>query len=183
MTQPKKKSHKKLIAGVIVLVLVLSMAATAFAFQDTLFNTFAMMTKSPQNYYAYVEEKAISDSVDKITPYLNLTNSNAKKNFAYQTSVNVSYDRDTINSLLQSTLGVSMDDLESTYGIKLDNIGFNTTVATKDGNLYDSLGLSLNQVDVITLEIFMDTVKQELSDAGSGIKPSLFKTVLDSRWG
>jgi len=155
---PKKKSHKKLIAAVIVLVLLLSIAGTAFAFQGPLMNTLALMTKSPADYYAYIEKKAIDNSVDEITPYLNTK----KSDVAYQTSVDLTYDRDTVNSLLQTAVGMSMEDLESNLGIPLNSVGIDALIASKDGIVYDSMVLNLNQVDIITVEILMNTIKQEL---------------------
>lgn len=160
LTQPKKKITKKLIAAFIVLALLISLSATAFAFQDTLLNTYAMMTKSPEEYYAYIEKKAIEDSVDKLVPYLDLYSKNMEG--AYKASVDISYDRETVNSLLQSTVGMRMEDLESSLGISLDSIGMDATIATKDGAVYDSIGISLNQIDLITIEILMDTLKQEM---------------------
>jgi hypothetical protein len=135
-------------------------------------------TKSPAEYYAFVEEKAIIDGVDKLTPYLNLNR--ADENVAYKTSVDVSYDRDTVDSLLQSTLGMGLSDLESSIGISLDSIGINSTVASKDGTIYESLGLNLNKVDIITLDLVMDTIKQEMLMRLPELSPAYFKQSLAS---
>jgi len=175
MTQPpKKKSHKKLIAAVIVILLLVSIAGTAFAFQNTLLNTFASLTKSPEDYYAYVENKAFNDSVDKITPYLDFTT----KNVAYQSSIDITYDRGTVDSILQGTLGMGLTDLESNLGISLDSIGIDALVASEDGNAYESLGIKLNQVDIITLEIFMKAVEQEVLLRLPELSPAYIKQSL-----
>lgn len=171
----KKKSHKKLIVMIFVILVIISAAATAYAFKDTILNTVALMTKSPAEYYSYVEKKAINDIVDKsVVPYQNLNQTNT----AYDTSVDITYDHDTVNSLLKSTLGIGLDDTEGTSGFTIDSLGIDALVASKDGNLYENLGLRLNQVDIITLEIFMDTVKQELLLRLPELSPALLRQSL-----
>ncbi|MDF2941210.1 MAG: hypothetical protein K0S01_68 [Herbinix sp.] len=157
-SSPKKKSHGKLIAVIILLLLLLSGAATAFAFQDTLMNTFALMTKSPAQYYAYVEKNAIQESIDKVKPNLNMS----PKKIAYDASMDITFNREALDSLMQSTLGVSMTNLESYLGLPIENIGVDVLAGYDGGLLNETLGVRLNQVNLITMDLFMDTLKQEI---------------------
>ncbi|MDF2537877.1 MAG: hypothetical protein K0S76_898 [Herbinix sp.] len=171
---PKRKSHKGLAAGMVILILLLAIGGTAFAFRDTLANSYVLMTKSPAEYYAYVEKKAIDDSIKELTPYLN-TNSTEG---AYQTSVDITYDRDSVNSLLQMATGMSLTDLEDSLGIQLNSLGIDMTTAAKDGIVYDNMGLRLNDIDLITFELFMNSVKQELMMRFPELSPAYIRQAL-----
>ncbi len=171
----KKKSHKGLVAAIIALVLVLAGGGTAYAFKDTLSNSFALMTKSPNEYYEYVEKKAIENQINEIKPYLNSVDTDV----AAQVSMSVTYDRETVNSLLQSSMGESIEDIEANIGLPLNSLGLNGTVATKDGNLYESLGLKLNDTNIISMELLMDIVNKELSMRFPELSSAILKTSLD----
>lgn len=158
LKEPKKKSKGKLVAAIIVVVILLSGAATAFAFQDTLINTFNQLTKSPAEYYAYIEEKAIEKSIDEIKPYIKKANPNS----AYDITTDVSLNRETIDSLMQDSMDVSLSEIESSLGMKIESFGANFFVATKDSIINETMSLRFNKVDLITLEFFADLAKQEL---------------------
>jgi hypothetical protein len=158
LRMPKKKSHGKLIAALIVLVILLSGAGTAYAFRDSIINTFSQLTKSPAEYYAYVEEMAIKDSVDSMKPYLNLTS----KDTAYDLTTDVTLNRESLDSLLQSSMGISLSDLESQIGVPLESLGMNMYFGYKGDVMNETLGVRFNQVDLITMEMFMDIAKQEM---------------------
>jgi hypothetical protein len=175
VTPPKKKSHKKLVAAIITLVLVLSLAGTAFAFQDTLMNSFALMTKSPDEYYAYVEKKSMEASIEKLTPSLKVN-----QDVAYEMSMDVTYDRGTVDSLLQTALGMGVGDIESMIGIPLDRLSMDGIVASKNGDMYESFGLSLNQVDIVTLEILMSTLNEEFFMRIPELSPAYLRQSLDT---
>jgi hypothetical protein len=175
VTPPKKKSHKKLVAAIITLVLVLSLAGTAFAFQDTLMNSLALMTKSPDEYYAYVEKKSMEASIEKLTPSLNVN-----QDIAYEMSMDVTYDRETVDSLLQTALGTGIGDIESMIGIPLERLSMDGIVASKNGDMYESFGLSLNQVDIVTFEILMNTLNQEFFMRIPELSPAYLRQSLDT---
>lgn len=155
-----KKSHKGLVAALIVLVLVLAAAGTAFAFKDKIKNALSLTAKSPEDYYASVEQEALNSSIDKMMA--GMTEYDFSKGMAYDLSVDLTYDKATVNSLLQGTAGMTIEDLESYIGIPLDNLGFDMTVALDGSELYEEIGLRLNNIDLITAEIFMNTMKQQI---------------------
>jgi hypothetical protein len=158
-TNPKKASPGKLRLSILILALLLAGASAAYTFQDTLLNTFALLTKSPTQYYAYVEKNSLQESVDALVPYVTL----APKKSVYDLSTDITFHREALDSIMQSTLGTSMSDFESTDSKPIESIGMDVLAANQDGLINETLGIRLNQVNLITLELFLDTMKQELS--------------------
>lgn len=150
--QPKKKSHRAL-AAVLVILFLLTGTATAYAFRTTLLNSFASLTKSPVEYYAFIEKNAISKSVDDVKPYLGL----ATQNSAYNVKSDLSINRETVDSLLQSSMDMSLSDLEGEIGVPLESLGLSMFYGRRGNILNEKLGVRFNQVDLITMEFFMDT--------------------------
>ena len=172
---PKRKKRRKVFAFVIILLLILSAAVVvAYAYQDTLLNALALYTKSQANYYAYVEKKALHESVDNLTPYLNFST----QDVAYDVSTDVTFNRETLNSLMQSSLGISLADLESSIGLPIENIGLDVLFGYNNNLLNETLELRLNQVELITLELLMDTTKQEMFMRLPGLSDAYLKQSL-----
>lgn len=171
---PEKKSHKKLFTAFIIVLALLSISAVAYAFRSNIINTFSMMTKSPAEYYAFVEEKAVGNVLDAEISYVN----SADKKFAYDTSVDVTYDREQVDSLLKDNLGTGLTDIENSLGLKLDSFGVKALIASNGSNAYESIGLKLNQVDIITMDMFIDTVKQEVLLCLPELSPAYLKQSL-----
>jgi len=158
--KPPRKSHGKLIALLVAIVLILAIGITCYAKKDYLLNTIAISTKSPQEYYTSVEKNAIKQGLDS---YIDLSaNSMQKKDLAYKASTDITYDRETVSALLQNAMGMSMEDLESYLGFNLESIGTDFTVASKDGNSQAILSLDLNQINLISAEFYMNYLKQEI---------------------
>lgn len=155
---PKKKHRGALVALIVVLLLIFTAAGTAFALRNTLSNTFAKMTKSPAEYYSYIEKNEIKDAVDQIAAYPDLQNSKPQ---AAHVTTDLSFNRDSIDSLLQST-GMSLSDLESMLGVKLENVGFDATVATNGDISNEIIGLRLNKTNIISAEMFMDSTAKDI---------------------
>jgi uncharacterized protein (UPF0333 family) len=159
--QKKNKSSKKpLIAVLVILFLLIGSAASAYAFSATVRNSVAMMTKSPKEYFAYVSNNSLEESVD--TYFALMEKNNYGKDMATEVSGKLSYDKDTINSLLRSYTGTSLSDIESLVGISLDSIGFDTTSAKKGDDFYSKLGLNFNDIDILTAEIFLNNAEELL---------------------
>ncbi len=156
--KPKKKSRGKLIAAIVVILILVSGAATAFAFKDKIVNVFSQMTKSPAEYYAYVEEKAIKESTDELKEYANT----AVKDMAVDLTTDVTLNRETLDTLLQSSLGVSLADMEGSIGVTLESFGLNVQAAKKGNKLSETFGVRFNEVDLITMDMFMDLTEQEM---------------------
>lgn len=175
--EPVKKKPKRLTALIIIIVLLLAGGATAYAFRDNLMNAFALMTKSPEEYYAYVENKYVGRNADALAT--SLEGYDLKQDMAYKVGMDLTYDKDTLSSILQSKYGMSIEDLESYIGLPLDSIGMDMTVALKDSDLYDQIGVSLNQVDLITAEIFLDSIGREMLIRLPELSPAYLRQSLD----
>lgn len=174
----KMKSRKKFIAAAAILVFILAIAGTAFAFQDKIMNALSLGSKSPEEYYAYVEEKAIDKAVDKLLASVN--GYNFEDDMAVHATMDFSYDKATVSSLLKGYAGMSLEDFENYIGISLDEIGMDMTVALDDSNIYEHIGLSLNQLDIITLDIFLDSVKKEMLVRVPELSPAYLSQSLDT---
>ena len=154
---PVKKSKYKFITIVLAVILVLGIGVVAFAFQNSLANTLAMATKSPANYYASIEKKAINNTIDSFIS----AHTGLPKQTAVNVTTDISFDRNTV-SALSSTLGMSLEEVEQLLGIKFETIGLDMTVAFNETNLQEILLLKLNEIDLISLELFFDIIKKEL---------------------
>jgi hypothetical protein len=158
--RPKKKHRGALVAVIVILLLLAAGAVTAYAFQDTLMNSFAKLTKSPAEYYAYVEKNAIAKAVNEVASAKNTLQNTP--NAAYDVSSEITVNRDTLDSLLQSSLGMSLSDLEAEIGIPLESIGFDAVIGTDGDIINETFGLKLNQVNLITMELFMDSAAEKI---------------------
>lgn len=176
--QPVKKSKKKpLVAALIVLVLLIGSAATAFAFSGTAKNKIALLTKSPKEYLAHVIKQTTDDSVDKMINYMKINN--PSKDIAVDMSVNLTYDKATVGSLLYGATGSSIEDLEDELGMSLDSIGFDMIFANNDKKMYDTIGVKLNDVNLLTADIFIDYATQELLVQFPELSPAYLRQSLD----
>jgi len=153
----KKKARKAPFVIAVVIILLVALSATAFAFSGKIKNSVAMMSKSPAEYYAYVENKSIDQSIDKMFKYMN-----SNQDMAQETSVKLTYDKDTISAILQSSMGMSIDDFEAVVGIPLDSIGLDIIAAKDDHDFYQEIGINLNNIDIISAEIFMNFAAKEM---------------------
>ena len=158
--QPPKKKRKKLVASLVTIVLVLAIAGTAYAFKDKIMDVLNIGPKDPAKYYASIEQNALDGVIDQVLESYDKIN--LKDTMAYKVSMDLTYDKATLNSLLSGYAGMTLEDLESMIGISLDRIGADMTIAANESQIYDEMLLRLNNVDIITLEILMDYVKQEL---------------------
>lgn len=156
----KKPTKKPIIAAIIVVLLLIMMTATAFAFSDKIQNTLSLLTKSPKDYYAYIESQSTGNSVDKMLAIMNM--SNVGENMAMESTSKLSYDKETIGAILQGNMGITIQDLEALLGIPLDSIGFNNISALEDDELYKKIGIKLNNTDIIAAEFFIDYLAKEV---------------------
>lgn len=160
LLQKKGSIKRPIIATLIIVALLLATTATVYAFNSNLRNSIDLLRQSPREYYASIESKSIEGSVDKSMAYMNMNNSRA--NMALDVSANISYDKDTVGALLKGSMGMSISDLEALLGIPLDSIGLDMIVANNEREVYDKIGLKMNNVDIIFAELFMDYASKEM---------------------
>ncbi len=148
---PGKKSNRKLIAVLIAIVILLAGSVTAYANRNALVNTFYKLTKSPTEYYAYVEQKELDKCIDKLS---------------------TSYDKSLIQYAEQQDSGVAQD-LNLKFSINpqftgmlglgnFDSIEAKLSALAKGGNSNSKLGISYNGTSVLTLDTYMNTETSDL---------------------
>ncbi|MFT4146398.1 MAG: hypothetical protein QM644_18295 [Mobilitalea sp.] len=160
--QPEKSGFRKIVPLVIVVALLLVGAVTAFAFKDTLMNSIAKATKSPAEYYAYVEKNAIDETLGEVVPLLKESEAQSEKSFALDTKTEIKINEASLDTLLQNYLGVSLVDVESTLGLSLDSIGVDALIGKDDKYINENFTLSLNQIDLISAELIMSTAMDKI---------------------
>lgn len=153
----KKKRFMFLFSAILVLLILTAGTLTAYAFKDNLSNTFAKMTKSPAEYYSYVEKKSIAQSINHYSTYTKAYTQDS----GYKMQSDVSFDKDSINSLLKSSINMGLDDIETAYGFKFDTIGFKMQYGKNKDIMNQTLGLRVNNVDLITLDLFLDLAQNK----------------------
>lgn len=150
--QPKKKGIARIIALVAVFVVLIAGATTAYAFRGRLVNTVSQLTKSPAQYYAFIEKSNINVTKQSIKKYLDASTDN----MGVKIKTDVNFNHDNINSLMKDNMGISLDDVEKQIGLPLKSFGINMLIGQTDDTINESLGIGLNQVDIISAELFMN---------------------------
>lgn len=131
---------------IIVLFVIITVSVSVYSYRAHILNSFAKMSKSPAEYYAYIEKKAILDMIDQLQPTLgSIDNTDA-----IHLKTEISFDRNSIDSLLQSSTDINLQELESKLGTHIDNFHLNTTLKTFDFiNRYSNLIVDhLSQVEL-----------------------------------
>lgn len=142
---PRKKPKGKFIALLVVLAVVFVGAITAYTNRNVLANTIARMTKSPAEYYAFVEQKGINTSIDQLT---------------------VAYDKALATYDEQITKGVGQDsslkftlnpDITGMLGLgNFESVEAFITSFGKEGNSKSNVKLSYNGTSLISTDFFMN---------------------------
>jgi hypothetical protein len=147
---PKKKVSGKFVALLVVIGVIIVGSVTAFMNRNALANTISRMTKSPTEYYAYVEQKGLNNGIDK------LTKSYDKAAQKYNDQISTGVAQDSNFKFTISPEFASMANLGSFKSVEAV-----ISSLTKEGNSKTSLGLSYNGTSLISSDIF---VNAETSD-------------------
>ncbi len=149
---PRKKMNGKLLALLIALAVVLVGSITAFANRNAIANTISRLTKSPAEYYAYIEQKGMNAGIDKLTASYDRMLANYDK----QVSSGVTQDANlklTVNPQLTGMLGLNnFESIEAAI----------RSTASKDGNSKSSVGLSYNGTSLISTDMYMNAETSEM---------------------
>lgn len=150
----------KILIVIIVIVLLFGSVVTAYVFNPTVKNTINLLTKSPKNYYTQLELNSLNNSVDKAVTIMNA--SKGKTTSATNYIAKLSWDKNSLNHILQNSVGINFNDLENNLGIPLDSIGLNLTSANDNDSIYQNIDLTLNNKNLITGNFFIDLIAKEL---------------------
>lgn len=151
-TGSSRKKPFILFSLILLLLLITTGSLTAYAFRDNLSNSFAKVTKNPAEYYSFVEKRTMSEAIHNYVP----TVTSSTQDNAYQMKTDVSIDRNSVDSLMKRSVNLSLKDLESQIGIKFDSVGLNLLYEKKDNILNQTLGLTLNKTNILSMELFQD---------------------------
>lgn len=172
----KKRKRRRVIGLIAVMLVLVTLGGTAYAFRDTLMNMVVQYTQSPAKYYAYVELQSLEGAVEKITPYLNIN----KQTSTIEATTDITLQRDALDSLMQSTFGTSLSDLESYLGLSPEHIGFHVISDSDITRSNNQVGLRINKKDILTLEFFTDMIKKEALFRVPELSQAYIRQSLDS---
>lgn len=147
-----RKPSGKLVAIFILLAVVVIGSAAAYLNRSALSNTYALMTKSPLEYYTYTETQSINKGIDTYTSYYDksLTEYKALKDAGVAEDVNLKL---TVSPQFTSLIGLT--DFESLEAqIHSQAKGMNS-------GKY-SVGLSYNGQSLATLNSFINNETSEI---------------------
>jgi hypothetical protein len=98
---------------------------------------------------------------------------------AQSITATLSYDKDTAGALLQTYAGMTISDIEALIGIPLDSIGLDVIAAETGDGGYQKIGLNLNNVDIISGELFTDYALEQMLIYLPDLSPAYLKLSLD----
>jgi hypothetical protein len=154
----KNKRRNRVILILIIVLGILTGGRVAYANKDTLINHFYLITKSPSDYYTYIEQYGL---------YQHLSSSSGEATeeaaSAYNISSQISFHRKELDSVLETSLGTNLTNLEELLGIPIQSVGVNIHHASVAQYLNETIGIHLNNTNLITAELYMDSFAQNLS--------------------
>ncbi len=154
-----KRSRRRILIILIFLSIIISGAGIAYANRAFLSNKYFMLTKSPKEYYTYVEKYGLYQLINSLPEKTTLL----PKEYAYDTSSTVTLQREELDSVLLSAFGISLEDAEKLLGIPFKNIGFDTSLVSKDHKTNEIIKLKLNETKLLTTDILLNYDANELS--------------------
>lgn len=139
-----KKKNKNILGLAIMAVLIIS-AAAGFLFRGYLLNQVMLLTKTPAEYYSYVESKSIGSGIDKIVKNHAIAADLYKKNMANGMGVNMTAE------LLVSP------EFAGLYGLSgIGTIKLNTDVFHKDLKQQMTTEIFYNDKSLVNLDTLSD---------------------------
>jgi hypothetical protein len=148
---PKKKVNGGLIAIIIIVAVILTGSILAYANRYSLSNSLALMTKSPSEYYAYIEQKNINSGIDKLTnsydKYLDLYKKQTKTGVGQDTKINLS-----VNPELGGLLGLG----------EIKDFAASIISSSNSEKAKSTIGLSYDGSSLATIETYMDMASNNL---------------------
>lgn len=160
--KPGKKSRRILTTIIVTLLLLTLVTAVAYANRGTLLNSLARMTMSPAQYYSFIEKNNVTGIVDILTNAGESYTQEQETGYAYDFSADININHDTVDSMLESYLGTGLSDLEALLGIPLNQVSMDAIVGKDKDLISEDLSFSLNNVKLITAEIFLDTAANKM---------------------
>ena len=156
------KSHNRLrnrlLLSLLILLIIISGAGIVYANKETLLNRYYLTMKSPKEYYTYIETYGLyqlkaSLPKQKVLP---------SEELAYDTTSQITFHHEELNSVLDSALGIKLTDLEALLGIPLNSIGIDTSFVSKNHLINDTMRFKLNDTKLLTADLYLNTPAKKL---------------------
>ncbi len=145
-----RKPKLKLIAAIAIIAVLLAGSVLALA-NRTLSNTFALLTKSPVEYYSAIEKQNINKGIDSLTAsydkYLDLYQKNKTSGIAQDTNLKL-----TVNPQFTSLIG--LEDFQSVEA-KIHSL-------SKENNGKSAISIFYNEQSLVTVNTLLNSESGEL---------------------
>ncbi|MDF2486496.1 MAG: hypothetical protein K0R46_2664, partial [Herbinix sp.] len=153
------RKRSRIILILLIIIVLLSGAGIAYANRDTLINQYFLLTKSPKEYYTYIEQYGMYRLITSV-PKQSTPEGDSN---AYNLTSKISFNRGELDSVMSSAAGTSLKDLENMLGIPIDSVGLTMVHVSGDQKTDETIDIKLNDTKLITAELFLDEVAQKLS--------------------
>lgn len=153
------KLRSKLLLSLLILLIIISGAGIVYANKETLLNRYYMMTKSPLEYYTYIEEYGLY----QLKASLPKKDTLPVEELAYDSTSLITFHKKELNSVLDNALGIKLTDLEALLGIPLNSIVIDTSFASKNHLINDTIRFKLNDTKLLTADLFLNAPDKKLS--------------------
>lgn len=152
------KKRRKLIFILLIVFVTLTGGYAAYANKDLLINRYYLITKTPSEYYTYIEQFGLYRLMSAIPE----ETATEEAGYAYDISSKLTFHHKALDSVLDTALGTNLTDLENTLGIPFESVGIKVLLASKAQMLSNSVGISLNDTNLLTSNLFFDAVNDKL---------------------
>jgi hypothetical protein len=146
------KGRKRTVLLFVSLLLLLTAGGICFTFRDVLANHYYLTMKSPEDYYAYIEQLGLY----RLSSIIPEDTSVGREAFAYNISSDLILHKDKLNSVMDTVLDLRLSDIEEQLGISLDTISLETLLTRKDDKIKHTLGMDVNNTSILSSELFLD---------------------------
>jgi hypothetical protein len=164
----KGKNRSRFILLLVIFTTLLAGTGAVYANKAALINSYYRVLKSPREYYTYLEKYGLYELVSTLPK----GGTSIKDTYAYDISSNITFQRDELDSTLDTVLGTNLSDLEKLLGIPLNKVGLDVLLAFENNMFNETIGINLNDTKLFTTELYLDSMTQrmllrfpELSDA------------------
>lgn len=155
----KGKKRSRFILLLVILITLLAGAGAAYANKAALINVYYRVLKSPKEYYTYLEKYGLYELVSTLPK----DDTPIKDTYAYDISSNITFQRNELDSTLNTAFGVNLTDLEKLLGISLNKVGLDALLTIEKTMLNETIGIKLNDTKLLTTELFLDSTAQRMS--------------------
>lgn len=154
----KKSLRTQLFISIFIIILFMAGAAAAYYNRFTLFNTYALYTMSPKEYYSSIEKLTLEVLADRLSPYLQPPTERT----AYEVTTDFTFHRETLDTVLQTALGTKLIEMEAILKFPIESAGLETVLDYNKHQMSNILKLRVNDTNLLTTVLFSDKAEKKL---------------------